>query len=78
MNQTIKIILTEEQSRIIHAAGEGAFQIIGRGSWPESVGRYVLHLAPVDWQTAIDASEVLLGRMKAVKIRPPKQIETPP
>jgi hypothetical protein len=67
---TIRILLSEAASLALTESGERAFTIIGRASHPEQPNRWVIHLAPVEWKAACDASSVLLGSHKAVRIKP--------
>lgn len=68
----IRILLSERVSAALTEAGEQCFAIIGKASHPDDPSRWVLHLAPVEWETAHDACEVLLGRKRATAIRKPK------
>ena len=66
----IRIIL--EQSRQLDQAGAEAFALVGRGSYPDAAGRWVIHLSPAAWPAAVAAANVLAGTHKAVKIKPAK------
>jgi hypothetical protein len=66
----VRIQLTEEQGRQLDLAGAGAFSIVSRGSYPATPGRWVVTLAPVEWQTAVAACHVLQGTHRATKIKP--------
>ena len=65
----VRILLSRAASDALTATGENAFAIVGKASHPEIPGRWVIHLAPVEWETAMDASRVLLGTHRAVKIK---------
>jgi hypothetical protein len=64
-----RILLSERASAALLAAGE-AFAIVGRGSYPDAVGRMVLYLLPVPKRQADDACAVALGQARAVKPKP--------
>lgn len=66
---TIRIVLNEDQSAALDRAGAGALSIIHRGSYPETPGRWVIDLAPINWAMAEGASKVLRGTHRAVKIQ---------
>jgi hypothetical protein len=68
---TIRILLSEAASLALTESGERAFTVLCKASHPDHPGRWVIHLAPVEWKTACDASSVLLGSHKAVKIKTP-------
>lgn len=60
----IRIRLSAASSAALTAAGHGAFTIVHkvmRTEEPDSAGRWEITLAPIEWQTAVDASAVLLG-----------------
>ncbi|MCX6879863.1 MAG: hypothetical protein NTW21_39570 [Verrucomicrobia bacterium] len=65
----VRIRLSEAASAALAATGERAFAIACKGSYPDSAGRWVIHAAPIEWQTAVDASRVLLGQARAVRIK---------
>jgi|GEM_PF-6463188 len=71
----IRILLSEAASRHLDVAGPQAFAIVSRDMSDERTGRWVISLAPVEWETARDASAVLVGSAKAVR---PKPAATPP
>lgn len=68
---TIRILLSEAASLALTESGERAFTVLCKASHPDHPGRWVIHLAPVEWKAACDASSVLLGSHKAVKIKTP-------
>jgi len=73
--EPIRILLSEAASRRLDATGERAFTIVHRvmrTEEPGTAGRWAITLAPVEWQTARDASAVLMGKARAVKIKTPK------
>ena len=70
-SEPIRILLSEAASAALTASGERAFTILCKASYPEQPGRWVIHLAPVEWETAVAASNVLLGSHKAVRIKAP-------
>lgn len=70
--QPIRILLGVKASAALTAAGESAFLIAGKASWPDDPSRWVLHLVPADMKQAADACLVALGQARAVKPRMPK------
>ena len=70
----IRITLDPEQSRQLSQAGQGAFSIVGRASYPGDPSRWILTLAPVEWKTAAAACHVLQGTHRATKIRPASSV----
>jgi len=68
----VRIRLSEAASAALAAVSEGAFAIACQGSYPDSGGRWVIHAAPIGWQTAIDAGNVLVGSHRAVRVKPAK------
>ena len=78
----VRILLSESASRHLDASGERAFTIIAKDMSDGTAGRWVIHLAPIDWRTAQDASAVLLGKARAVRIKraigPPQALERTP
>lgn len=75
----VRILLSQAASDTLTATGERAFAIVHRCmrgvEEPETAGRWCIHLAPVEWDKAQDASHVLSGEMKAVPIR---KLKVPP
>ena len=69
MTEPIRILLSEAASAALTASGERAFTILCRASHPDHPSRWVIHLAPVEWETAVAASNVLLGTHRATRIR---------
>ena len=68
----IRIRLSAASSAALTSAGHGAFTIIHRvmrTEEPDSAGRWEITLAPIEWQRAVDASNVLLGSHRAVRIK---------
>ena len=68
----VRIRLSEAASAALAAVGEGAFAVACQGSYPDSAGRWVILSAPIAWQAAKDASDVLLGRATAKRTKPAK------
>jgi hypothetical protein len=66
------LLLGQRASEALTAAGESAFLIIGKASFPDDPSRWVLHLVPLDLQLACQACEVATGARK-----PGKRIITP-
>lgn len=64
----ILIALDADQSAQLRAAGE-CFQIVGRGSYPETPGMMVICCAPVDLVTARDACGVVMGTHTAKRLK---------
>lgn len=73
MNSTpiTHILLSQTASDALSATGERCFAIAHRAGHPDS-GRWIISLAPLEWQAAVDASNVLLGTHRAVRIKPVK------
>lgn len=71
--ELIRILLGKTASDLLTATGERAFAIVHRAmrgtDEPETAGRWQITLAPVEWQTAADASAVLLGTKKGTTPR---------
>jgi hypothetical protein len=67
----ISILLDSEQSEILTDAGTDAFAVVGRGTWPDSPGRWVVYLIPCDIKTADAACRVARGLSKESKPRKP-------
>lgn len=67
----IRIVLDPAQSGMLDQAGGEVFALVGKGSYPDAPGRWVLHLAPAAWPPAVAASHVLKGTHRAVKIKVP-------
>lgn len=67
----VRIILSQAASDAIASAGECAL-VIGRGSYPDAVGRMVLHIIPCTMKQAADAIAVALGEAKVTRPRKPK------
>jgi predicted secreted protein len=72
-----RILLSKAASDALSATGERAFAIVHRCmrgvEEPETAGRWCITMAPVEWETAQDASAVLLGTKRAATIRKAKQ-----
>ena len=64
--EPIRIILGETASKALLEAGE-CFLIVGKGSYPDSPGRMVIHCVPVPKDQADAACAVALGTHRAVK-----------
>ncbi|MCF7675525.1 MAG: hypothetical protein K9M97_09280 [Akkermansiaceae bacterium] len=69
-----RIVLTEEQSAILAAAGRDSFTIIGRQSYPADPSLFVVTIAPLAWKVAVDAANVLLGTHAARRIKTQPQV----
>jgi len=67
----VRILLSQAASEALASTGENAFAIVGKASHPEIPGRWVIHLASAEWHNAMDASAVLLGTKRAVRIKKP-------
>jgi hypothetical protein len=65
--ESVRIILSQEDSDTLATAGE-CFRIIGKGSYPDAVGRLVLHCVPVERSQADAACRVAVGTHRAVRI----------
>lgn len=69
-----RILLSEAASQHLEAAGPQAFSIVHRDMSDGNAGRWVITLAPVEWQTARDAAAVLMGTARAVRPKAPKTL----
>jgi hypothetical protein len=69
----VRIRLSEAASAALTASGQGVFTIVHRvmrgAEEPGSAGRWEITLAPIEWRAAVDASRVLLGSHRAVKVK---------
>ena len=63
------ILLSQAASDALSASGEKSFALVHRAGHPDS-GRWMVSLAPIEWQLAVDASPVLLGTHRAVRCKP--------
>ncbi|MEO7099432.1 MAG: hypothetical protein ABI162_08730 [Luteolibacter sp.] len=73
-----RIQLGEKASQALTDAGGKCFAIVTRATHPNDPSRWVIHLVPIDWQTATDADAVLHGRATAKRMKQPKPSPTPP
>jgi hypothetical protein len=72
------LLLGQRASEALTAAGESAFLIIGKASFPSDPSRWVIHLVPVPMATASAACEVAKGHRKPGKRIVPPAIEAAP
>jgi len=63
-----RLVLTEDQSAFIREAGV-KFSVIHPGSYPHTVGRFVVDLIECDYQQAVDACAVATGEARATRPR---------
>jgi hypothetical protein len=67
-----RILLSRTASEALTAAGPDAFAIVAKAmrgtAEPETAGRWEITLAPIEWETARDASAVLMGTKVAAKL----------
>lgn len=70
--EPVKIILGESATKALLEAGE-CFLIVGKGSWPDSPGRMVIHCLPIPKEQADAACHVAMGSHRAVKVREKKE-----
>lgn len=61
----MRIILDHQTSEVLSSAGEPAFMIIGRASYPDDPTRWVIHVVACPMATAAAACEVATGQRKA-------------
>jgi ABC-type arginine transport system permease subunit len=66
---TIRLVLTEEQSADLIAAGV-TFAAIGPGSYPGAVGRMCLYVVPCGQLQAAQALMVATGKAKITITKP--------
>ena len=69
MGEVTRIVLSRVASDALTATGERAFAVIGRASYPDDPTRWVIHIAPVSFETAHDACRVLLAGKTVKKTR---------
>lgn len=62
--KTIRLILDEQQTEHLRSH-DAQFAVIVPGSYPDAAGKAVLHLVPIDKETADQAIAVALGKMVA-------------
>jgi hypothetical protein len=65
----LKIILAEEQSRLLAASGERAFISVSRCSYPGNPAQWQILVSPCDLNTLNEATRVLRGESRSVRIR---------
>lgn len=65
----VRILLSKLASDALTAAGADCFAVVSRATWPDDPNRWVIHIAPVAWESAIGACKVLLGTHCAAKKR---------
>lgn len=68
----IEIILEPGQTSPFAGLGE-VFAIVGKGAYPNHVGKLVLYAIPLDKSVADAACWVALGSHRAVRIKPAKE-----
>jgi len=77
----IRILLSKAASDVLTETGERSFIIVAkvmRGTEePQTMGRWAITLAPIDWQRSRDAAGVLMGTRKASRLRTPHKAKTP-
>jgi hypothetical protein len=66
--QTVRIVLGETASRHLDTTGCKAFAVVGKERSKEHPGRWVIHLRDASHLEAQDASDVLMGKKKAVEL----------
>ncbi len=64
-----KIILTEEQSRLLAASGERAFVSVSRCSYPGNPAQWQILISPCSLNLLNEATRVLRGESRSVRIR---------
>ena len=69
----MRLVLTEDQSAFIREAGV-KFAVIHPGSYPHTVGRFVIDLIECNYQQAVDAVAVASGEARATRPR----VKAPP
>lgn len=67
----VRILLSSEASKALLEAGT-VFMVAGRASHPDPGDRIALHFVPCSMEAITDATEVALGRAKAVRPKAPK------
>ncbi len=65
----IRILLSETQSQELSASGERAFVTISRCSYPGNPAQWQILVRPVDINVLNDATRVLRGESRSVRIR---------
>ncbi len=71
----VLIPLDAEQSAQLRAVGD-CFQIVGRGSYPETPGLMVIYCHSTDPQTSRSACGVILGTHSAKRVPRPSTTKT--
>jgi len=69
MSKPLRLVLSEEQSAAIRESGI-RFAIVHPGSYPATVGRWVVDLIECDHDQAKGACEVAMGESVAKRIKP--------
>lgn len=64
-----KLVLTEEQSQLLTASGERCFISVSRCSYPGNPAQWQILIRPVDINVLNDATRVLRGESRSVRIR---------
>lgn len=64
--QPIRVLLSKKASEALTAAGEGAFVVIGKVSWPDDPERWAVHAVPCSIEACNNAVAVARGEKRAV------------
>jgi hypothetical protein len=65
----IKIVLTDEQSQLLTATGEKCFVTISKCTYPGNHDQWQILVSPVDLNLLNQATRVLRGESRSVRIR---------
>lgn len=67
MSEPVRILLGERASAALTAAGESAFVVLGRASYPDDPARWAIHAVPLDKSLADQLCEIAMGIRKPGK-----------
>ena len=64
-----RLVLSEVTSKFLQGTGEHAFVIVGKLFYPATPGTWAIYLVPCPIKLAQDASGVVMGTHRAVRIK---------
>ena len=67
-----RLVVSEVTSKFLQGTGEHAFVIVGKLFYPATPGTWAIYLVPCPIKLAQDASGVVMGTHRAVRIKPKK------
>jgi len=68
----VRLLLSVDASQVLQKSGEACFQIVGKCSYPAIPDRWAIYLKPCPLEVATAACDVLTGKARAVRVRPPQ------